>query len=70
MQVAEACINSADRIFDTGNLMEGDVVGHHNVPTLERWGQTLLYVSQECFAIHGAFDQQWEPRCRFDAGQR
>ena len=33
------------------------LVGHHDVATLERRGQTLLYVSQECFAIHGSFDQ-------------
>lgn len=56
-QVAEACANSSDRLLYTSNLMEGYIVGHHNVPTLERWRQTLLYVSQECFAIHGSFDQ-------------
>lgn len=56
-QVAQAGANSADRIFYAGNLMEGDVVGHHNIPTLERWGQALLDISQECFAIQGAFDQ-------------
>src|SRR6516225_7844023 len=36
-QVAEACANSSDRLLYTSNLMEGYVVGHHNVPTLERW---------------------------------
>src|SRR5262245_8794802 len=56
-QVAEACANSSDRLLYTGNLMERYVVGHHNVPPLEHWRQTLLYVSQECFAIHGSFDQ-------------
>ena len=35
-QVAEACTNSTDCCFDAGNLMEGDVIGHHNIPTLER----------------------------------
>src|SRR6516165_10547082 len=50
-QVAEACANSADRVLYTSNLMEGYVVSHHNVPTLERWCQTLLYVNQECFAV-------------------
>src|SRR3984893_8815379 len=28
-----------------------------NVPALERWDQTLLYVSQESLSIHGSFDQ-------------
>jgi len=56
-QEAEACTNSPDRLLHTGNLMEGHVIDHRNVPTLERWGQTLLYVGQECFAIHGSFDQ-------------
>src|SRR6476619_6071638 len=56
-QVAEACANSADRLLYTINLMERYIGGHHNVPTLERWRQTLLYVSQECFASHGSFDQ-------------
>src|SRR5215470_5435655 len=56
-QVAEAGANGSERLLYTGNLMEGYVVDHHNVPTLERWRQTSLYVSQECFAIHGSFDQ-------------
>src|SRR5262245_41531940 len=56
-QVAQACASSSDRLLYTSNFMEGYVVGHHDVATLERWGQTLLYVSQECFAIHGSFDQ-------------
>src|ERR1700686_5350563 len=56
-QVAEACTNSLDRLFHTCNLVEGDVVDHHNVPALERWDQTLLYVSQEGLSIHGSFDQ-------------
>src|SRR5215831_12164516 len=56
-QEAEACTNSPDRLLHTGNLMEGHVIDHRNVPTLERWGQTLLYVGQECFALHGSFDQ-------------
>src|ERR1700680_3361917 len=56
-QVAEACTNSLDRLFHTCNLVEGDVVDHHNVPALERWDQTLLYVSQKGLSIHGSFDQ-------------
>src|ERR1700694_5026744 len=46
-QVAQACTDSLDRLFHTPNLVEGDIVDHHNVPALERWDQTLLYVSQE-----------------------
>src|ERR1700726_597354 len=56
-QVAQACTDSLDRRFHTPNLVEGDIVGHHNVPALERWDQTLLYVSQEGLSIHGSFDQ-------------
>src|ERR1700757_3421191 len=56
-QVAQGCTNSADRLLYPDNLMEGHIIDHHNVPTLERWGQTLLYVSQECCAIHSSFDQ-------------
>src|SRR5215472_10745502 len=56
-QVAQACASSPDRFLYASNLMECYVVGHDNVATLERRGQTLLYVSQECFAIHGSFDQ-------------
>jgi hypothetical protein len=40
----EACTNSPDRLLHTGNLMEGHVIDHGNVPTLERWGQALLYI--------------------------
>src|ERR1700747_109056 len=56
-QVAEACTDSLDRLLHASNLVEGDVVDHHNVPTLERRDQTLLYVSQEGLSIHGSFDQ-------------
>lgn len=56
-QVAQACASRPDRRLYTSNLMEGYVVDHDDVATLERRGQTLLYVSQECFAIHGSFDQ-------------
>ena len=56
-QVAQACTDSLDRLFHTPNLMEGDIVDHHNVPALERWDQILFYVSQEGLSIHGSFDQ-------------
>ena len=56
-QVAEACTDSLDRLFHTSDLVERDVVDHHNVSALERWDQTLLYVSQEGLSIHRSFDQ-------------
>src|SRR6201993_4876160 len=56
-QITEGCANSPDRLLHTSDLAEGHVVDDHNVPTLERRGETLLDVSQECFAIHGSFDQ-------------
>ena len=56
-QVAEACTNSLDRLLHTSDFVERDVVDHHNVSALERWDQTLLYVSQEGLSIHGSFDQ-------------
>src|SRR3974390_2880749 len=56
-QVSEACTDSLDCVLHTSNLVEGHVVDHHNVPPLECWDQTLLYVSQEGLAIHGSFDQ-------------
>src|SRR5215469_16678293 len=56
-QIAEACTTTPDRLLYTCDLVEGNIVGHDNVSTLERRHQTLLYVSQEGFAIHGSFDQ-------------
>src|SRR5216683_956868 len=56
-QVSEACTDSLDCVLHTSNLVEGHVVDHHNVPPLECWDQTLLYVSQEGLAVHGSFDQ-------------
>ena len=52
-QEFEACANTPESLLYTGNLVEGHIVSHHNVSTLERRRQTLPYVSQECFAIHG-----------------
>src|SRR5260370_40835674 len=54
-QVAQACTDSLDRLFPTPNLVEGDIVDHHNVPALERWDQTLLYISQACLSIPRLF---------------
>lgn len=51
-QESEACANTAESLFDTSDLVEGHIVSHHNVSTLERRRQTLLNVSQECFAVH------------------
>src|SRR6476646_49335 len=56
-QVAETCTSSADHLLRTSDLVEGHVIDHHDVPTLEGWDQTLLYVRQECVAIHGPFNQ-------------
>ncbi len=56
-QVAQACTDSLDRLLHTGNLVEWDIVDHHNVPALERWDQTLLEVGQERLSIHGSFDE-------------
>jgi hypothetical protein len=55
-QESEACANTPESLLYTGDFVEGHIVSHHNVSTLERRRQTLLYVSQECFAIHGAFN--------------
>src|SRR5580692_3252577 len=54
-QVSEACANTPEQLLHTGDLVEGHIVSNHNVSTLERRRQTLLYVSQECLAIHGPF---------------
>jgi len=51
-QESEACANTAESLLYTSDLVEGHIVSHHNVSTLERWRQTLLNVSQECFAVH------------------
>src|SRR6516165_9227108 len=41
----------------TSDFVEGHIISHHNVATLERRRQTLLYVSQECFAVHRPFNE-------------
>ena len=51
-QESEACANTAESLLNTGDLVEGHIISHHNVSTLERRRQTLLNVSQECFAVH------------------
>src|SRR3974377_178064 len=58
-QVTQACTDSLDRFLDTSNLVERDIVGHHNVLALEGRNQTLLDVGQEGLSIHGSFDQHW-----------
>ena len=51
-QESEACANTAESLLYTSDLVEGHIVSHHNVSTLERRRQTLLNVSQKCFAVH------------------
>ena len=58
-QVAETCTNIPDRLLRTSDLVKRHVIDHYDVPPPQRRGQTLLYVSQECFAIHGSFDEHW-----------
>src|SRR5246127_3506779 len=51
-QESEACANTPESLLDTSDFVEGHIVSHHNVSTLERRRQTLINVSQECFAVH------------------
>ena len=51
-QESEACANTPESLLYTSDFVEGHIVSHHNVSTLERWRKTLLNVSQECFAVH------------------
>ena len=51
-QESEACANTPESLLDPSDLVEGHIVSHHNVSMLERRRQTLLDVSQECFAVH------------------
>src|SRR2546430_11901607 len=46
-QVTQLCAGSLDRLLDAGDFVKRDVVGPHDVPTLERGDQTLLDVSPE-----------------------
>src|SRR5262249_60697416 len=55
-QVAQLCAGSLDGLLHAGDVVEGDVVDGHNVPTLERGAQTVLDVGQEGFSVHGSFD--------------
>src|SRR5262245_43740582 len=52
-QESEASANSPASLLGPSDLVEGRIVRHHNVFMLERRRQTLLDVSQECFAVHG-----------------
>src|SRR5215831_483196 len=56
-QESEACANTPESLLDPSNLVEGHIVSHHNVSMLERRRQTLLDVSQECFAVHGPLNE-------------
>lgn len=51
-QESKACANTPESLLDTSDLVEGHIISHHNVSTLERRRQTLLNVSQECFAVY------------------
>src|SRR3979411_2117973 len=46
-QVAQSATHSLHRLSHPPNLVEGDIVDHYNVSALERWDQTVLYLSQE-----------------------
>src|SRR6516225_5510640 len=49
--------NTAESLLYTSDLVEGHIISHHNVSTLERRRQTLFNVSQECFAVHRALNE-------------
>src|SRR5258708_1732536 len=46
-QIAQACADCLDGVFDAKNFVGGKVVHHHNVSALERRSQTLLEVGQK-----------------------
>src|SRR5713226_9540043 len=56
-QIAQACADCLDGVFDAKDFVGGKVVHHHNVSALERRGQTLLEVGQKDFAVHCSVDQ-------------
>src|SRR5215469_1919823 len=58
-QESEASANTAESLLYTSDFVEGHIVSHHNVSTLERWRKTLLNVSQECFAVRRPFNEHW-----------
>src|SRR5262249_1281942 len=51
--------NTAESLLYTSGFVEGHIVSHHNVSTLERWRKTLLNVSQECFAVRRPLNEHW-----------
>src|SRR6201984_189511 len=51
-QESEACANTPESLLYTSDFVAGNIVSHHHVSPLERRRQTLLNVSQECFAVH------------------
>src|SRR5260221_5218071 len=56
-QIAQACADCLDGVFDAKDFVGGRVVHHHNVSALERRSQTLLEVGQKDFAVHCSVDQ-------------
>src|ERR1700751_5255302 len=46
-QESKARANTPESPLHTSDLVEGHIISHHNVSTLERRRQTLLNVSQE-----------------------
>src|SRR5258708_12368641 len=50
-QVAQFCAASLDRLLHAGDFVERDVVGAHNVLTLEPGDPTFLHVSPEGFSL-------------------
>src|SRR5258707_9093010 len=56
-QIAQACADCLDGVFDAKDFVGGKVVHHHNVSALERRSQTLLEVGQKDFAVHCSVDQ-------------
>src|SRR5260370_36211789 len=56
-QIAQACADCLDGVFDAKDFVGGKVVHHHNVSALERRRQTLLEVGQKDFAVHCSVDQ-------------
>jgi len=56
-EVPQFCPASLDRLVHAGDLVERDVVEDHDVPSPERRSQTLFYVGEERFSIHGPLDQ-------------
>lgn len=55
-QIAKGCARSFDRLAHAGDFVGSKIINHHDVVSLQRWGEALLNIGHEHLSGHRSIE--------------